>query len=224
MHGLILLSPNNLKKGTTLNFSYLIDVQELLEKALAGILRQKKDFQNSPQEQRHLTQQLNSVEKELSRVTQELAEASKVGVEDRHHSFFINVLAHIHQLLRILRKRIADRLEYYHLRLGKSLIFMVHHTSSWSGRGKGRWPLKNDWGGRPSQKRVINIHCNLESNLLPGFRGNNCWEQQNWTWSGFAADQSAWWTQAQQECSFPGMFIGCKSSYFQYLKNICFLT
>ena len=53
-------------------------VQELLEKALQSIVRQLREGQNSPRDVHRLQQQQASVEKELSRVTQELAEASKV--------------------------------------------------------------------------------------------------------------------------------------------------
>ena len=52
--------------------------QELLEKALQSIVRQLREGQNSPRDVHRLQQQQASVEKELSRVTQELAEASKV--------------------------------------------------------------------------------------------------------------------------------------------------
>ncbi|KAK7475957.1 hypothetical protein BaRGS_00032776 [Batillaria attramentaria] len=51
--------------------------KELLEKALLGIIRQQKECRDSPHELRRLIQQQASVEKELSRVTQDLAEASK---------------------------------------------------------------------------------------------------------------------------------------------------
>ena len=53
-------------------------MQELLEKALQSIVRQLREGQNSPRDVHRLQQQQASVEKELSRVTQELAEASKV--------------------------------------------------------------------------------------------------------------------------------------------------
>ncbi|KAL8594867.1 hypothetical protein ACOMHN_016108 [Nucella lapillus] len=51
--------------------------KELLEKALVGIIRQMKEGEDGPREFRRLQQQQASVEKELSRVTQDLAEASK---------------------------------------------------------------------------------------------------------------------------------------------------
>ncbi|XP_070199352.1 uncharacterized protein [Littorina saxatilis] len=51
--------------------------RELLEKALHGITRQMREYQESPRDVRRLQQQQASVEKELSRVTQDLAEASK---------------------------------------------------------------------------------------------------------------------------------------------------
>ena len=61
-----------------LYFTCCCHVQELLEKALQSIVRQLREGQNSPRDVHRLQQQQASVEKELSRVTQELAEASKV--------------------------------------------------------------------------------------------------------------------------------------------------
>ncbi|XP_076450249.1 uncharacterized protein LOC143286534 [Babylonia areolata] len=51
--------------------------KELLEKALQGILRQTREAPDSLRDQQRLQQQQMAVEKELSRVTQDLAEASK---------------------------------------------------------------------------------------------------------------------------------------------------
>ena len=64
---------------SVLPYMLLSLLQELLEKALQGIVRQLREGQDSPRDVRRLQQQQASVEKELSRVTQELAEASKVG-------------------------------------------------------------------------------------------------------------------------------------------------
>ncbi|XP_005099495.1 uncharacterized protein LOC101852180 [Aplysia californica] len=51
--------------------------KELMEKALNGVLKQQEQNPNDPREMRWLGQQQRILEKEISRVTQQLAEASK---------------------------------------------------------------------------------------------------------------------------------------------------
>lgn len=53
-------------------------MQDLLEKALQGLLRQQDMVQDSSHELHHLIKQQRTVEKELSRVLYHLAQASKV--------------------------------------------------------------------------------------------------------------------------------------------------
>lgn len=56
-------------------------IQDLLEKALQGLMRQQ-DGRRDPYELDSIHKQQRTVEKELSRVLYKLAEASKVGLLD----------------------------------------------------------------------------------------------------------------------------------------------
>uniref|UniRef100_A0A2C9L698 Pleckstrin homology domain-containing family A member 7 n=1 Tax=Biomphalaria glabrata TaxID=6526 RepID=A0A2C9L698_BIOGL len=51
--------------------------KELMERALSDALKQQDQYRNDPREMRRLTEQQRTLEKEISRVTQQLAEASK---------------------------------------------------------------------------------------------------------------------------------------------------
>ena len=61
------------------NNSVVFTFQELMEKALVGVLKQQSHSANDPREMNWLSQQQRTLEKEISRVTQQLAEASKVS-------------------------------------------------------------------------------------------------------------------------------------------------
>lgn len=50
----------------------------MLEKALGGLLKKQDQHCANPRELDHLIQQQKTIERELSRVLQQLAEASKV--------------------------------------------------------------------------------------------------------------------------------------------------
>ncbi|XP_059177370.1 uncharacterized protein LOC131956792 isoform X2 [Physella acuta] len=51
--------------------------KEIMEKALSGVLKQQDQYSNDPREMRRLSQQQRTLEREISRVTQQLALASK---------------------------------------------------------------------------------------------------------------------------------------------------
>lgn len=58
---------------------YFCHLQDLLDKALQGILRQQDMHRDNPRELDRLIYQQRTIEKELSKVMHELAEASKVS-------------------------------------------------------------------------------------------------------------------------------------------------
>ena len=80
--------PLILNKTVNVHVSYLIIwnnceelsffLQELLEKALGGLLKKQDENCTNPRELDKLIQQQRTIERELSRVLQQLAEASKV--------------------------------------------------------------------------------------------------------------------------------------------------
>ena len=59
-------------------YSNIVYLQELLEKALGGLLKKQDENCTNARELDKLIQQQRTIERELSRVLQQLAEASKV--------------------------------------------------------------------------------------------------------------------------------------------------